>query len=159
MQVGDGLADGGVVHFVAGPDIMRDWPAGHHHHGDDHLDVVRLAIAAVAVLGEAGRPGALEVGAGDRLTPILPNAVTSSPPGTGGPTAPVGGHGDHAEGTGAQHDDALRLGDHVEETADLAARVYRRVDVEVGLTGRQVRGQPLRRAAAVPPFKVTKAGL
>ena len=29
------------------------------------MDVVRLAIAAVAVLGEAGRPGALEVGAGD----------------------------------------------------------------------------------------------
>src|SRR5208282_429463 len=66
VQVGDGLADGGVVHFVAGPDVMRDRPAGHHHHGDDHLDVVRLAIAAVAVLGKAGRrPGALEVGAGD----------------------------------------------------------------------------------------------
>ena len=65
VQVGDGLADGGVVHFVAGPDVMRDRPAGHHHHGNDHLDVVRLAIAAVAVLGEVGRPGALEVGAGD----------------------------------------------------------------------------------------------
>src|SRR5208337_2650028 len=51
--------------LVAGPDVMRDRPAGDHHHGDDHLDVVRLAIAAVAVLGEAGRPGALEVGAGD----------------------------------------------------------------------------------------------
>ncbi len=65
VQVGDGLADGGVVHLVAGPDMMRDRPAGHHHHGDDHLDIVRLAIAAVAVLGEAGRPGALEVGAGN----------------------------------------------------------------------------------------------
>ena len=56
---------GGVVYFVAGPDVMRDRPAGHHHHGNDHLDVVRLAIAAVAVLGEIGRPGALEIGAGD----------------------------------------------------------------------------------------------
>src|SRR5208337_3885988 len=65
VQVGDGLADGGVVHFVAGPDVMRDRPAGHHHHGDDHLDVVRLAIAAVTVLGKIGRPGALEIGAGD----------------------------------------------------------------------------------------------
>ena len=46
---------------------MRDRPAGHHHHGNDHLDVVRLAIAAVAVLGEVGLPGALEVGAGDVL--------------------------------------------------------------------------------------------
>src|SRR5208337_235355 len=67
VQVGDGLADGGVVHFVAGPDVMRDRPAGHHHHGNDHLDVVRLAIAAVAVLGKIGRPGALEIGAGDVL--------------------------------------------------------------------------------------------
>ncbi len=53
VQIGDGLADGGVVHLVAGPNVMRDRPAGDHHHGDDHLDVVRLAIAAVAVLGEA----------------------------------------------------------------------------------------------------------
>ena len=67
VQVGDSLADGGVVHLVAGPDMMRDRPAGHHHHGDDDLDVVRLAIAAVAVFGKAGRPGALEVGAGDVL--------------------------------------------------------------------------------------------
>src|SRR5208337_2859620 len=50
VPVGNGLADGGVVHLVPGPDMMRDRPAGHHHHGDDHLDVVRLAIAAVAVL-------------------------------------------------------------------------------------------------------------
>ena len=70
VQVGDGLADGGVVHFVAGPDVMRDRPAGHHHHGNDHLDVVRLAIAAVAVLGKIGRPGALEIGAGDVLARI-----------------------------------------------------------------------------------------
>ena len=65
VQVVDGLADGGMVHLVAGPDVMRDRPARDHHHSDDHLDVVRLVVAAVAVLGEAGRPGALEVGAGD----------------------------------------------------------------------------------------------
>ena len=65
VQVADGLCDGGVVHLVAGPDVMRDRPASHHHHGDDHLDVVRLAVSAVAVLGEVGRPGTLEVGAGD----------------------------------------------------------------------------------------------
>ena len=65
VQVGDGLADGGVVHLVAGPNVMRDRPARDHHHGNDHLNVMRLAIAAVAVLGEADRPGTLEVGAGD----------------------------------------------------------------------------------------------
>src|SRR5262249_52515009 len=65
VQVVDGFADGGVVHLVAGPNVMRDRPARDHYHRDDHLDVVRLAVAAVAVLGEADGPGALEVGTGD----------------------------------------------------------------------------------------------
>ena len=54
-----------MVDAVAGPDMMGDRPAGDHHHADDHLDVLRLAVAAVAVLGEVARPGALEVGTGD----------------------------------------------------------------------------------------------
>ena len=64
-QIPDDLLDCGMVDAVAGPDVMGDRPAGDHHHADDHLDVVRLAVAAVAVLGEVGRPGPLEVGAGD----------------------------------------------------------------------------------------------
>src|SRR5206468_174035 len=64
-QILDDLLDGGMVDAVAGPDMMGDRPAGDHHHADDHLDVVRLAVAAVAVLGEVLRPGALEIGAGD----------------------------------------------------------------------------------------------
>ena len=65
VQVGHGLLDRGVVDLVTRPDVMRDRPARDHHHRDDHLDILRLAIPAVAVLGEIGRPGALEVGAGD----------------------------------------------------------------------------------------------
>ena len=39
------------------PDMMGDRPARDHHHADDHLHVLRLAVAAVAVLGElSGRP-------------------------------------------------------------------------------------------------------
>ena len=56
VQVGDGLADGGVVHFVAGTDVMGDRPTGDHHHGNDHLDVLRLAITAVAVLANSSGP-------------------------------------------------------------------------------------------------------
>ena len=54
-----------VVHLVACPDVMGDRPAGHHHNPDDHLDIVRLAIPAIAVLGEVGWSGTLEVGAGN----------------------------------------------------------------------------------------------
>ena len=45
--------------------MMGDRPARDHHHADDHLHVLRLAVAAVAVLGEVVRAGALEVGTGD----------------------------------------------------------------------------------------------
>jgi hypothetical protein len=45
--------------------MMGDRPARDHHHADDHLHVLRLAVAAVAVLGELVRARALEVGAGD----------------------------------------------------------------------------------------------
>ena len=65
VQVGHDLLDRGVVDLVARPDVMRDRPARDHHHRDNHLDVLRLAIPAVAVLGEIGRPSALKVGAGD----------------------------------------------------------------------------------------------
>ena len=44
---------------------MGDWPASHHHHSDDHLHIVRLAISAVAVLGETRWSCPLEVGTGD----------------------------------------------------------------------------------------------
>jgi hypothetical protein len=53
-----------MVDAVAGPDLMGDRPAGDHHHTDDHLHVLRLAIAAIAVLGEVVRAGTLEIGAG-----------------------------------------------------------------------------------------------
>ena len=64
-QISDDFLNRGMVDAVAGPDMMGDRPAGDHHHADDHLDVLRLAVAAVAVLGEVVRPGALEVGTGD----------------------------------------------------------------------------------------------
>src|SRR5258708_3899675 len=46
VQVGNGLADGRVVDFIAGPNVMRDRPARDHHHGNDHLNVIRLAVTA-----------------------------------------------------------------------------------------------------------------
>ena len=64
-QIPDDFLNRGMVDAVARPDMMGDRPAGDHHHADDHLDVVRLAVPAVAVLGEVGRPGPLEIGAGD----------------------------------------------------------------------------------------------
>src|SRR4051812_48627764 len=54
-----------MIDSVPLPDMMGDRPAGHHHHADDHLHVLRLTVAAVTVLGEVVRAGALEVGAGD----------------------------------------------------------------------------------------------
>ena len=54
-----------MVDAVAGPDMVGDRPAGDHHHADDHLEVLRLAVTAVAVPGQVVRPGALEVGTGD----------------------------------------------------------------------------------------------
>jgi hypothetical protein len=45
--------------------MMGDRPAGDHDHTNDHLDVLRLAVATVAVLGEIRRSGPLEVGTGD----------------------------------------------------------------------------------------------
>src|SRR5450755_656155 len=54
-----------MVDAVALPDVMGDRPARDHDHADDHLHVLRLAVAAVAVLGEVAWSGALEVGAGD----------------------------------------------------------------------------------------------
>src|ERR1700674_1494832 len=54
-----------MVDPVTRPDMMGDRPARDHHHADDHLHVLRLAVAAVAVLGEIVRAGALEVGTGD----------------------------------------------------------------------------------------------
>jgi hypothetical protein len=62
--VADDFLDGGMIDAVARPDVMGDRPAGDHHHADDHLHVLRLAIAAVAVLGEVVRAGALEIRAG-----------------------------------------------------------------------------------------------
>ena len=53
-----------MVDHGSHPDMMGDRPARDHHHADDHLDVLRLAVAAVAVLSEVGNR-ALEVGAGD----------------------------------------------------------------------------------------------
>ncbi len=65
VQVADGLLHGAMVHLVAGPDVMRDGPACHHHDADDYLDIVRFAIPAVAVFGEIGRSGTFTGGAGD----------------------------------------------------------------------------------------------
>src|SRR5262245_29869947 len=54
-----------MVDTIARPDMMSDRPACDHHHADDHLHVLRLAVAAVAVLGEIVRARAFEVGTGD----------------------------------------------------------------------------------------------
>src|SRR5450759_5855134 len=45
--------------------MMGDRPACDHHHADDDLHVLRLAIAAVAMLGEVVRARALAVRTGD----------------------------------------------------------------------------------------------
>src|SRR4051812_28480159 len=54
-----------MVDAIARPDVVGDGPARDHHHADDHLHILRLAVTAVAVLGEVVRAGTLEVGAGD----------------------------------------------------------------------------------------------
>src|SRR4051794_26858296 len=54
-----------MVDAIARPDMMGDRPARDHHHADDHLHILRLAVAAVVVLGELVRARALEVGTGD----------------------------------------------------------------------------------------------
>ena len=64
-QVADDFLNRGVVDAVARPDVMRDGPARDHHHADDHLHILGLAVAAVAVLGEVVRTCALEVRTGD----------------------------------------------------------------------------------------------
>jgi hypothetical protein len=64
-QVTDDFLNRGVVDAVARPDVVGDRPARDHHHADDHLHVLRLAVAAVAAPGEVVRARALEIGAGD----------------------------------------------------------------------------------------------
>src|ERR1700721_1715363 len=54
-----------MVDAIASPNMMGNRPARNHGHADDHLDVLRLAGAAVAVLGKVVRAGAFEVGACD----------------------------------------------------------------------------------------------
>ena len=54
-QVADDFLNRGMVDAIALPDMMGDRPARDHHHADDHLHVLRLAIAAIAVLGEVVR--------------------------------------------------------------------------------------------------------
>ena len=55
-QVGDGLADGGVVHFVAGPDVMAIGQPATITTATITWTLCALAIAAAAVLGKAGLP-------------------------------------------------------------------------------------------------------
>jgi hypothetical protein len=64
-QVADDFLNRGMVNAVALPDMMGDGPTRDHHHADNHLHVLRRAIAAVAVLGEVVRTRALEVRTGD----------------------------------------------------------------------------------------------
>ena len=54
-QVDDDFLNCRMVDAVARPDMMGDRPARDHHHADDHLHVLQLAVAAVAVLGEIVR--------------------------------------------------------------------------------------------------------
>jgi len=53
----------GMVDAVPRPDMMGDRPARDHHHAHDHLDVLGLAVATVAMLSEAVRAGPLKIGA------------------------------------------------------------------------------------------------
>jgi hypothetical protein len=64
-QIADYLLDRGHVQAIAFPHVMGDRPARHHHQANDDLHVLRLAVAAVAMMGEVLWPLALEVGAGD----------------------------------------------------------------------------------------------
>ena len=64
-QVADDVLNRGMIDAVALPDMMGDRPARDHHNADDHLHVLRLAVAAVAVLGEVVWARALEVRTGD----------------------------------------------------------------------------------------------
>jgi len=50
---------------VAFPNVMGDRPARDHHQADDHLHVLRLAVAAVAVPSKILGPRSFEVSAGD----------------------------------------------------------------------------------------------
>ncbi len=58
-QIGDHLLHRRRVEAVARPNLMSDRPAGDHHHANHDLYVLRLAVAAVTVLGEIFRAGAL----------------------------------------------------------------------------------------------------
>src|SRR5215472_4723246 len=64
-QVADRFRHGRHVQGVARPHVVGNRPTGHHHQTHDHLDVLRFAIATVAVLGKALGTAAFEVGAGD----------------------------------------------------------------------------------------------
>src|SRR5262249_60782562 len=65
LQVGDDLLDRLVIDSVARPDVMGDRPARDHHHAHHDLNVARLAVAAVTVLGEVTGASPLEISAGD----------------------------------------------------------------------------------------------
>ena len=64
-QIGQHFPHRGHVQAVAFPDMMGDRPSSHQHQTDDHLHVLRFAVAAVTMLGQALRPFAFEVGARD----------------------------------------------------------------------------------------------
>ena len=51
-QVADDLLDRRAIARVAGPYVMRDRPAGDHHHAHNHLHIPWPAVAAVAVFGD-----------------------------------------------------------------------------------------------------------
>jgi len=55
-QIGHDFAYGRYVEAIAWPRIMGDRPTAKHHQADDDLDVVRFAVAAVAMACEGFGP-------------------------------------------------------------------------------------------------------
>ena len=64
LQITQDIGNGLGIAPIALEHVMRDRPAVDHDQTNQHLRVARLAIAAVAVGAELGRPLALEIGRG-----------------------------------------------------------------------------------------------
>ena len=64
FEIAHNLCDRLGVAPVAGKDVMGDRPAVDHDETNQHLPVARLAVAAVTMGAEIGRPLALKLGRG-----------------------------------------------------------------------------------------------
>ena len=53
------------TNMISRPNVMGNRPTGDHYHVHDDLDIVRLAVSTMPVLGELRGANPLEVSTGD----------------------------------------------------------------------------------------------